>query len=250
MNDIEKTVVTLEYPKPHVAQITMADTQNKNMFSPAIITGLTKAFSEIERNLNIKAVVLTGYGNYFSTGGTKEELFALQAGNMVFTDIDIYRLCLDCPVPVLSAMQGHGVGGGLVLGLFSDIIVFAKESVYKFNFMNYGFTPGMGATFIAPYRMGYSIAHEMLMLGKNYRGGDLQARGLPFDVVPRKDVLSHALSLASELAEKPRKSLVILKQHMTRDIVKNLPSVIDSEKEMHALTFHSPEVKARIAEII
>lgn len=65
-------------------------------------------------------------------------------------------------------------------------------------------------------------------------------------VLPRQQVLNHALEIARELAEKPRQSLVALKDHMTSEIRNELSHFIDREIEMHAQTFHHPEVKERI----
>lgn len=86
----------------------------------------------------------------------------------------------------------------------------------------------------------------MLMSANNYRGADLEKRGVPFPVVPREDVINRALQLARQLAEKPRVSLITLKDHLVRPIREELPRVIEQEMAMHDKTFHEPEVKDRI----
>ncbi len=78
--------------------------------------------------------------------------------------------------------------------------------------MKYGFTPGMGATCILPRKLGISLSEELLITSANYRGADLEKRGVPFPVLPRVEVLNHAVELAREIAEKPRYSLVLLKK--------------------------------------
>lgn len=229
-----------------VVLVTMQDRANKNTFSDALIRGLTEAFARIGEREDCKAVVLTGYDNYFSSGGTQEGLRDLFEGKFKFTDRDLYSLALNCPVPVVSAMQGHGIGGGFVLGMFGDIVVLSRESVYTANFMKYGFTPGMGSTFILPTKLGFALAEEMMLTGSNYRGDQLQKRGVPFSVLPREEVLPHALELAANLAEKPRVSLVALKNHLVAPIRERLAHFIDAEVAMHALTFHQSEVKQQI----
>ncbi|QUX26961.1 enoyl-CoA hydratase/isomerase family protein [Nocardiopsis akebiae] len=228
---------------PSVVQITMEDRVHKNTFTDQLITGLSDAFARVRADERCKAVVLTGYGTYFASGGTKESLLQIQERRISFTDSDIYSLALDCPVPVISAMQGHGIGGGFAMGLFSDFLVLSQESIYTTNFMKYGFTPGMGATLILPKKLGFSLAQEMLLSAKTYYGRELRERGVPFPVLPRADVLPHALELAETLAEKPRISLVTLKDHLVAELRAELPRCIEREVAMHEKTFHQPEVR-------
>jgi polyketide biosynthesis enoyl-CoA hydratase PksI len=232
---------------PSVAQITMRDLEHKNTFSDRLIVGLSEAFKAVGANEAYKAVVLTGYGSYFASGGTKESLLRIQERKVKFTDSDLYSLALDCPIPVISAMQGHGIGGGFAMGLFADFVVLSQESIYTANFMRYGFTPGMGATLVLPKKLGYSLGTAMLMSAKTYYGHELRTLGVPFPVLPRAEVLPHAVELAEALVEKPRISLVTLKDHMVADIRAELPAYIDREVAMHDKTFHQPEVRDLIA---
>ena len=238
-------VVEVTEPLAGVVQVRMQDRVNKNTFTDELIEGLTRAFEDIAA-ADYKAVILTGYDSYFSSGGTQEGLRDLFEGKFRFTDRDLYSLALECPVPVIAAMQGHSVGGGFVMGLFADFVILARESIYTANFMKYGFTPGMGATFILPQKLGVSIASEMMLSAATYRGEELQRRGVPFPVVPRDQVLAHAYEIARSVAEKPRVSLLALKAHLVAPLRAQLPTFIEQEVAMHELTFHRPEVRTRI----
>jgi len=239
-------IVEISEPGPGIVQLTMQDKINKNTFTDGMIAALTQAFADCGRRSDCKVVLLTGYDTYFSSGGTQEGLRELFEGKVKFTDKDLYSLALNCPVPVVAAMQGHGIGGGFVMGMFADVVVLARESVYTANFMKYGFTPGMGATFILPRKLGFSLAEEMMMTAQTYRGEELQKRGVPFPVVPRETVLAHAMELARSLAEKPRVSLVTLKNHLVGPLRAQLAGFIEQEIVMHELTFHQSEVRERI----
>ncbi len=239
-------VVDIQEIEPCIIQLTMQDRLNKNTFSEELMLGLIHAFEEIRENLNCKVVILTGYDSYFASGGTQDSLIGIYEGKLKFTDGNIYSLALDCRVPVIAAMQGHGIGGGFVMGLYSDFVILSRESVYTANFMKYGFTPGMGATYILQKKLGFSLAEELLLNAGTYRGAELEKRGIPFPVLPREEVLEHAIQLAREVAEKPRVSLITLKDHLVAQIREQLPAVIEQELEMHEKTFHQPEVKDRI----
>lgn len=244
-----ESVVELREIEAGIVQITMQDRVHKNSFSYEFVRELIKRFETIQDNANYKAVVLTGYDSYFATGGTQEALIETYEGNINFNDTNFYSLALDCKIPVIAAMQGHGIGGGFALGLFADFVVMSRESVYSTNFMKYGFTPGMGATYIIPKKLGFSLGEELLLNAGVYRGAELEKRGIPFPVLPREKVLPYALDIARQLAEKPRHSLVTLKDHLVAPIREKLPGIIAKEVEMHDKTFHRPEVRERIVNL-
>jgi polyketide biosynthesis enoyl-CoA hydratase PksI len=240
------TAVDVCETDPGVAQITMRDREHKNTFSSALIHGLIRAFEDIRAHPGYRVAVLTGYDNYFCSGGTREALAMLHQGKGKFTDTNLYSLALECEIPVIAAMQGHGIGGGFVFGLFADVVVLGRESIYTTNFMKYGFTPGMGATYVLPAKLGSALAQEMLITARNYRGEELARRGVPFAVLPRAEVLAYAHELARDIADKPRVALVALKDHLVRHARQGLPEVIEQEVAMHGVTFHRPEVADRI----
>ncbi|MES2824527.1 MAG: polyketide synthase [Pseudomonadota bacterium] len=239
-------VVEMTEVGPGIVQIKMQDKVNKNTFSKELTDGLIDAFETIKNQTQYKVVIFTGYDSYFASGGTQEALLYLSEGKGKFSDKDLYSLALNCSIPVISAMQGHGIGGGFVMGMFADFVILSRESIYTTNFMKYGFTPGMGATFILPQKLGISLSQEMMLSAKTYRGEELQARGIPFPVLPRENVMEYAFELATTLAEKPRISLVTLKDHLVAHLREGLPKVIAQEVVMHEKTFHQPEVKERI----
>ncbi len=241
-----QSVVSMVEIEDGIVLVKMEDRTHRNTFSPELIHGVKQAFKAIEKNESYKVVILTGYGNYFCSGGTQDGLLAINEGKAQCTEANLYCLPLECKIPVVSAMQGHGIGGGFIFGLMSDFVILGRESVYTANFMRFGFTPGMGSTLIVTEKLGLSLGQELLFTAATYRGGELEKRGIPFLVLPREKVLPHALKLARNVAEKPRISLVILKDHMVASLRERLPSIIEKELAMHDKTFHLPETKERI----
>ncbi|MBQ4839762.1 polyketide synthase [Pseudoalteromonas luteoviolacea] len=243
---IINSVVSIIEQNNGVVQITMEDRDNKNMFSRDILSGLMQAYKKIEENRTCKAVIITGFDSYFCSGGTQDSLLSLNDTQGNFSDVNIYSLPLECRVPVISAIQGHAIGGGFVMGLFSDIVLLSKESYYTLNFMKYGFTPGMGSTLIVPTKLGVDLGSEMLLSANQYRGDELQQRGVGLQVLPRKSVLSRAYELADLIAQKPLRSVSLLKKHLCQQVRDKLPTFIEQELAMHAQTMHQPEVTDNI----
>jgi enoyl-CoA hydratase/carnithine racemase len=118
---LRSKVVTVTAHPGGVVVVKMEDREAKNMFSEALLEGMEEAFAHIERRPDYKVVVLTGYDSYFASGGTKESLLAIQEGKARFTDFKVIQQPLDCKLPVIAAMQGHGVGAGWMLGMFADV---------------------------------------------------------------------------------------------------------------------------------
>ena len=229
-----------------IAIVSMEEREFKNTFSTRFKHGLLEVFDAIANEPAVKVVVIQGYDPYFCCGGTQEELIGILEGKLSFTDLNFFDLLLRCEVPVIAAMSGHALGGGLVFGSYADIIVMAEECIYSTNFMKYGFTPGMGATYIIPKKFGEALGTEMLLSAESYHGVALKQRGAPFRIVKKREVFATAMKLAKALADKPRLSLTLLKRHMARQIRAELPDVIEKELAMHDLTFAQEEVRARI----
>jgi polyketide biosynthesis enoyl-CoA hydratase PksI len=239
-------VLSLEWLDGCIAVVAMEDRASKNRFTPELIAGLSSAFEEINQNQNAKAVMIHGYDQYFCCGGTEAELIELAERKVEFTSFAFYDLLLKCPLPVVAAMQGHAIGGGLVFGAYADVMVLAKECIYNTNFMEYGFTPGLGATFIIPKKFGTVLGWEMLFSAKSYHGGELQERGAPMLFTSRAEVVRTALGLARELAGKRIEALKEMKQCMIETFRRDLDKALQKELAMHKKMFADPSVRERI----
>jgi len=217
--------------------IKMEDREAKNMFSKEFIQGMNEVFEHIKQSSEYKVVVISGYASYFASGGTKESLLAIQEGKEKFTDAKVYQLPQDCKLPVIAAMQGHGIGAGWALGMFADLVLFSEESHYFSPYMNYGFTPGAGSTLVFPERIGYDLTRESLLTAREYVGSELKDRGLIFPVLPRDEVVSVAMNVAKQIAQSKREHLIGFKQQFISELQRQIENTYDRELAMHEKTF-------------
>jgi acyl transferase domain-containing protein/enoyl-CoA hydratase/carnithine racemase/acyl carrier protein len=231
-----KVIAATAYPEGIVV-VKMEDREAKNMFSHELIDGVREAFAYIEDTTAYKVVILTGYDSYFASGGTKESLLAIQAGYAKFTDNKIYQAASECKLPVIAAMQGHGIGAGWCLGMFADVVLLSEESQYVSPYMNYGFTPGAGATYILAEKMGQDLARESLLTGEAYSGRELKERGLKLAILPRAEVEGAAMRLARQMARAGRGQLMGLKQQWNQDAHERLEETYQLELALHEKTF-------------
>lgn len=235
--------VKMEIIEDSIALIRMEDRINKNLFTTNMHLGLWDKINKINKRDDIKTVILTGYDNLFCMGGTNEQLTSIAAQKSKCSEMSfVYRGMLECKVPVIAAMQGHALGGGFVLGMFADITVMSKESIYSTNFTRYGFTPGVGSTYIIRERLGSSLANEMMFTAKSFTGEELQQRGASFIFEEQEKVVLQAISIARMLAKKPRETLVALKHELAGRILQVIPDIIKSEVNMHNEVFSKVDV--------
>jgi enoyl-CoA hydratase/carnithine racemase len=180
-------------------------------------------------------------------GGTKDQLEGIAEKENKFTDIPfLYEGLLTANIPVIAAIQGHASGGGFLFGLYADIVIVSKQGSYSASFMKYGFTPGMGATYILKEKLGSNLANEMMFSANSFGGDELKERGAAILFREQQEVLKEALKIASALSKKPKYALQVLKQELSSRALDSLYQVLDKEVKMHELTFASESVKEKI----
>jgi len=229
-----------------VGHVLMADATGKNEMTPEFVEDLVGALRDAAAWPELKALVLVGHDDVFSSGASLGMLRALVAGGVAPADILLAKAVLDVPVPVIAAMAGHAVGGGLALGLAADMPIIARESRYGATFMNMGFTPGMGMIRLLEHVVSPALAHELLYSGEARRGAAFEGRSGFTAILPRADVLAHADSLARRIAEKPRKALSLLKRTLTLPRRRAFEETHTLESLMHEVTFAAEETRTRI----
>ncbi|MDQ1829159.1 SDR family NAD(P)-dependent oxidoreductase [Massilia scottii] len=234
---LASTVITATAHPDGVLEVHMADRDAKNMFSDAFSDGMREVFAHVEASGAYKVVLLTGYDNYFSSGGTQETLLAIHEGRAKFTDNLVFQLPLLCTVPVIAAMQGHGIGAGWAMGMYADFALFSDESRYVSPYMGYGFTPGAGSTQMFPAKIGYDLARETLLTAREFAGGELKERGMRNPALAREQVLPAALAMAHRIAQSPRSHLVAVKRYWSEAQQVSLADTLSRELAMHELTF-------------
>jgi polyketide biosynthesis enoyl-CoA hydratase PksI len=233
-----------------VVFLKLNDVSRKNTFTDDFIESFIAALKEIEEKGGTKALVIHGLPDVFCAGADKKNLLALCDGAVHVKDLAVSRRLLDVPFPVIAAMEGHAVGGGLMLAVCCDMVVAARESRYGASFMELGFTPGMGCTRLVEQLVGPYVAAEMMYTARLFKGSELAEKGANFNaIVPRKEVLKTATDMAKRIGEKNRESLYLLKYALVSRRKKMLIDAQVHEDLMHRISFAFPETRATIEAI-
>jgi len=240
----------LEPAADNVALLRVASDSHPHLGTTAV-ADFRRAVAEIEKNTDIRAVILTGGQRHFCSGAPRETLLGPNPAEAVAELMcELPRLLLSIPVATISAMTGHAVGGGWMFGLWSDVLILAAESLYSANFLALGITPGMGSTVLLPELLGAPLAREVLLTGRTMLGRELRDAQVPLShaVRPRDDVMKHAHQLAQDMAALPPQASRMTKQHLASRRRVTLDAALEIECAMHRTIFDAPQTRQTIAE--
>jgi enoyl-CoA hydratase/carnithine racemase len=235
-----------------VAVLTLDDAGKKNALTEAMGDAFAAAVDRVRAEPVVRAVVVTGAGDAFSTGGDLAMLERLctvsfdEAKAHMLAFYARYLSILDVGVPVIAAVSGSAIGAGLCVACACDVVVIGRSSRLAFNFTSLGLHPGMGSTFFLPRRVGAQRAAELLFTGRRFDGVEAGQMGLAADVVADDAVLGHARALAARIAQQGPLAVRLLKQNLAVDRAA-LQVALDREATAQAHSYASVELKEGLA---
>ncbi len=229
--------------------VQMNETEGPNIFTEKFVSKFIHIWQQLCKVIKPKVVILQGRSDVFCAGGAKDTLIGLTEGRISVDDLIITDFIVQAPFPVIAAMEGHAMGGGLVMAAACDIVLASHESRYGAVFMNMGFTPGMATTTLLPQLMGPYLAAEMMYTGKRFKGKELEGKGCNINyIIPKAEVLPKANDIAGQMAEKPKESLYLLKHSLGAVKKKLVVEARLQEDLMHKISFNLPETQSIIKE--
>ena len=187
--------VTADIGDDYVATVTIHRPPN-NFFDYWLIASLASAFADIDDHPDARAVVLASEGKHFCAGAN----FAREDEERVD---ELYREAVKlfaAKTPVVAAVQGAAVGGGLGLAMVADFRVAAPEARFSANFSQLGFHHGFGLTVTLPRAVGHQTALDLLYTGRRVKGEEASELGLCDELVPLDQLAAAARAKAAVLA--------------------------------------------------
>ncbi len=241
--EINKHVAIVEFSRPPL-----------NFFDIALIENLHKAFSFVENESDCRAIVLASEGKAFCAGanfsseegdsqsvlgekGKQNPLYA--AGIKLFAS----------KLPVIAAIQGAAIGGGLGLALVADFRVACKESKFSANFVKLGLHPGFGLTHTLPTLIGQQKAALMFYTGRRIDGEEALEWGLADVLCEKSQVRAEAIKLASEIAEGAPLAIRSIKETLKTGLHETLLAQTDRENHEQAWQKNTEDFKEGIRSV-
>jgi enoyl-CoA hydratase/carnithine racemase len=224
----------------HVAVVELRRPPN-NFFDEALLSELAGAILALDDDPGVRSVVLCSEGKHFCAGA--------QLNGMTAEDIRrVYRQAFrlfTARRPVVAAVQGAAVGGGLGLALAADFRVATPESRFAANFARLGFHQGFGLSVTLPALVGQQRALELLLTGRDVSGSEALQIGLCDRLTPA-DPREAALGLAAEIAQSAPLSVVSIRAPMRRSLVAAVSAALDTEAGAQAVLLATADFREGI----
>jgi enoyl-CoA hydratase/carnithine racemase len=222
-----------------------------NALTFAVYTELRDAFRALDTEPGVRAIVITGAGRAFCSGGDVEEIIGALLGRDLSALQEFTRLTCDlilamrrCRRPIVGALNGTVAGAGAVIAAACDIRIAAESAKIAFLFTKVGLSGAdMGAAWLLPRLVGYGHATEMLLTGDFVDAQRAHEIGLYNRVVPQAQVLPEARAIAEKLARGPSVALGVTKQALEAEAALDFDAALAYEAEVQAQLMQSPNFR-------
>ena len=226
MSNFEFGDVDVRLEEGHVARVEIHRPPN-NFFDSALITSLADAFDAIDARPEARAIVLCSEGKHFCAGAD------FGGGRPDTAAADLYREAIRlfaAETPVIAAVQGAAVGGGLGLALMADFRVASPEARFSANFARLGIHHGFGLSVTLPRLIGHQAAQDLLYTGRRVPGEEAHALGLCDRVVAADALSGEATRWATEIARSAPLAVVSIRKTLRGALAEEIRKATDHER--------------------
>jgi enoyl-CoA hydratase/carnithine racemase len=252
-------LVDLDHPRPDLAVVTLNRPDSLNALSFGLIEELHQALTTVGSDNDVRVTILTGAGRAFcagtdlrsSTASTRATgLRGVAAGMRGQQHVaDLVPALRDLPQPVIAAVNGVAVGGGLALALGCDLRIAAASARFNAQFINVGLSgTDIGISYTLPRLIGAAKAWELIYTGRFFDTAEAEQLGLLTRVVPDGEAVAGAIQLAEQLLEKAPFGLAMTKQALWANLnAPSLESALQVENRNQILATQDPDFAAFVS---
>ena len=240
------TDLVLEESDGRIVVLTLNLPEQRNPISdPDMIEALLSALARLDADPATRAIILTGAGSAFSSGGNLHGMRpgaglrdSLPAQTRVNYRTGIQRIPLAIEameVPIIAAVNGPAIGAGCDLACMCDLRIASTTARFAESFVKVGIVPGDGGAWLLPRVVGFSKACEMALTGDAIDAQEALACGLVSKVVPPADLLAEAKALAGRIAANPAYAVRMTRRLLRQSRNLELAAILDMSAAMQAL---------------
>jgi enoyl-CoA hydratase len=237
-----------------IATITFNRPKALNALSSELLAELSRALDDLAENEDIRVLVLTGAGTKaFVAGADITELVrldTLKAKVFIHRGISVINKLTELPIPVIAAVNGFALGGGLEIAMACDFIYAADSASFGQPEIRLGLIPGYGGTQRLPRIIGCGPAKELLFTGKMISAEEALRLGIVNTVTNAEKLMDEVMATAREMASKGSVALRAMKQVVNQGLNADLATALRMETDAFAICFASSDAKEGTAAFI
>jgi enoyl-CoA hydratase/carnithine racemase len=226
-----------------VATVTLDRPERLNALTFDVYADLRDLLWELPQRDDARALVITGEGRGFCSGGDVHEIIGRLVemdakGLLEFTRMTgaVVQRMRECPLPIVAAVNGIAAGAGAVIALAADLRVAARSARFAFLFTKVGLAGAdMGAAYLLPRLVGLGRATELLLLGETIDAETADRYGLVTRLVDDEELRPAAAELAGALARGPALAYANTKTLLSRELDLDLAGALELEAQTQAL---------------
>jgi enoyl-CoA hydratase/carnithine racemase len=238
-------------PATGVATLTLNRPERLNALTFEVYAELRDTFEALDTEPGVRAIVLTGTGRGFCSGGDVEDIIGALFGRDAEGLLDFTRMTCDvvlrmrrCRRPIVAALNGTVAGAGAVLAAASDFRIAAETAKIAFLFVKVGLSGAdMGVSWMLPRIVGAGRAAELLMTGEFITAQRALEIGLYHRVVPVERTLGEATAFAAKLAEGPAQGIAVSKRALDLEASMTLEQALEHEARVQAELMLHPDYR-------
>ena len=223
----------------HVATVTLNRPQVRNAMNGVLREAMMERFTALTMDDDVRAIVVTGAGDKAFSAGADIREFVEPLVPTQFREqrrrIDFRQVMDRCPQPIIAAIRGIALGGGLELALACDIRIAGDDALLGLTETNLAIIPGGGGTQRLPRLVGRGKALEMILTGMRIGAAEALRIGLVERVVPAAEVLNAARELARELAGRAPVAIRYAKEAVAKGLGMSLDDGLRLEGDLSTL---------------
>ena len=224
-----------------VATVTLNDPDRRNVFTMEMSAQVESFLDDLEANPEARAIVFTGAGKGFSSGGHLDELVANNDHDGLRRIYAGFLRVAHSPLPTIAAVNGAAVGAGMNFELACDVIVAGESAKFDSRFLQIGIGPGGGHTWRLRNITDLQTAKAMVLFGEVLRGPRAAEVGLAWKCVPDEELLASAQAMAAVAAAAPRELVVRTKQTLIgTQLVDTSEASVDQEIDTQVWSMQQP----------
>ena len=225
-----------------IAVISLNRPQQLNALSYGLFKDLSLAMQELDRDDQIRVIIVTGGAKVFAAGADIKEMAERGPFDERLQERLAYRDRINkISKPVIAAVSGFALGGGCELAMSCDIIIAAENARFGQPEINIGIIPGSGATQRLTHLVGKHRAMEMMLTGEFMSANDAERFGLVNRVVPVELLMEEAKAVAKKIAAKPAVAVKAAKEAILKSANLPLDEGLDFERKSFWLLFASED---------